>query len=175
MCKQYKVKLCKGKYPKKVYLINSGFRINIAFIDLNQCIHISKAASDIFLRWLVTLPFFMFNKTPRFHILEIQKKIFRKIEKLDILNIQLERQGPDIQGKVEELEQLNQAMRDRDKLIDDTIAHLSDQLIALTSRSDSIEKTTELQQQMQTEFEYIGSEFLITIVCGRNFYGSVVI
>jgi hypothetical protein len=43
---------------------------------------------------------------------------------------QLERQGADIQSKVEELEALNQSMRDRDKLNDDAIAHLSDQLIA---------------------------------------------
>jgi len=69
-------------------------------------------------------------------------EIFRKIEPyLTFLNIpQLERQGADIQTKVEELEQLNQAMRDRDKMKDDAIAHLSDQLIALTARLDSIEK-----------------------------------
>ena len=60
---------------------------------------------------------------------------------MTFLNIpQLERQGVDIQSKVEELETLNQAMRDRDKLKDDAIAHLSDQLIALTVRLDSIEK-----------------------------------
>jgi hypothetical protein len=57
------------------------------------------------------------------------------------LNVhQLERRGADIQSKVEELEQLNQSMRDRDKMKDDAIAHLSDQLIALTARLDSIEK-----------------------------------
>ena len=69
-------------------------------------------------------------------------EIFRKIEPyLTFLNIpQLERQGADIQSKVEELEQLNQSMRDRDKLKDDAIAHLSDQLIALTARLDSIER-----------------------------------
>jgi len=39
---------------------------------------------------------------------------------------------------VDELE-LNQAMN-RDKLKDDAIAHLSDQLIALTARLDSIER-----------------------------------
>ncbi|MGB6527886.1 MAG: hypothetical protein WBF33_07240 [Candidatus Nitrosopolaris sp.] len=56
------------------------------------------------------------------------------------LNIpQLEGQGADIQSKVEELEALNQSMRDRDKMKDDT-THLSDQLIALTARLDSIEK-----------------------------------
>ena len=51
-------------------------------------------------------------------------EIFRKIEPylLLLLNIpQLERQGADIQSKVEELEQLNQAMRDRDKLANEVI------------------------------------------------------
>ena len=57
-------------------------------------------------------------------------ELFRKIESyLTFLNVhQLERQGADIQTKVEELEQLNQSMRDRDKMKDDAIAHLSDQL-----------------------------------------------
>ncbi len=69
-------------------------------------------------------------------------EIFLKIEPyLTFLNVhQLERQGADIQTKVEELEQLNQSMRDRDKMKDDAIAHLSDQLIELTTRLDSIER-----------------------------------
>jgi integrase len=71
-------------------------------------------------------------------------EIFRKIEPyLTFLNIhQLERQGADIQTKVDELEQLNQSMRDRDKMKDDAIAHLSDQLMALTARLESIERRT---------------------------------
>ena len=69
-------------------------------------------------------------------------EIFRKVEPyLTFLNVhQLERQGADIQSKVEQLEELNQSMRDRDKMKDDAIAHLSDQLIALTTRLDSIER-----------------------------------
>ena len=60
---------------------------------------------------------------------------------MTFLNVhQLERQGADIQTKVEELEQLNQSMRDRDKMKDDAIAHLSDQLMVLTARLDLIEK-----------------------------------
>jgi len=39
---------------------------------------------------------------------------------LTFLNIpQLERQGADIQSKVEELEEINQALRNRDKLKED--------------------------------------------------------
>jgi hypothetical protein len=69
-------------------------------------------------------------------------EIFRKIEPyLTFLNVhQLERQGADIQTKVDELEQLNQSMRDRDKMKDDAIAHLSDQLIAITSRLQELER-----------------------------------
>jgi hypothetical protein len=48
--------------------------------------------------------------------------------------------GADMQSRVDELEHLNQAMRDRDRLKDDAIAHLSDKVIALTARLDSIEK-----------------------------------
>ncbi len=55
-------------------------------------------------------------------------QIFRKIEAyLTFLNIpQLERQGADIQTKVEELEMINQSIRNRDKLKDDAIAQFSD-------------------------------------------------
>ena len=79
----------------------------------------------------------MFNRTT---ILDEKRFVESKIEPyLTFLDIpQLVRL--DIQSKVEELEQLNQTMRDRDKLKDDAIAHLSDQLIALTARLDSIER-----------------------------------
>jgi integrase len=69
-------------------------------------------------------------------------EIFRKMEPyLTFLNVhQLERQGADIQSKVEELEELDQSMRDRDKMKDDAIAHLSDQLIAITGRLQELER-----------------------------------
>jgi len=60
---------------------------------------------------------------------------------LTFLNIhQLERQGADIQTKIEELKQLNQSMRDHDKMKDDAIAHLSDQLIAIMGRLQELER-----------------------------------
>jgi chromosome segregation ATPase len=60
---------------------------------------------------------------------------------LTFLNIhQLERQGADIQTKVEELEELNQSLRQRDKVKDDAIAQLSDQLVALTARLQELER-----------------------------------
>ncbi|MFZ0328024.1 MAG: hypothetical protein WBP64_17365 [Nitrososphaeraceae archaeon] len=54
----------------------------------------------------------------------VKAELFKKIEPyMTFLNVhQLERQGADIQTKVEELEQLNQSMRDRDKMKDDAIA-----------------------------------------------------
>jgi hypothetical protein len=45
-------------------------------------------------------------------------------------------------SKVEELEQLNQSKRDRDKMKDDAIAHLSDQLVAITGRLQGTRKKT---------------------------------
>ena len=69
-------------------------------------------------------------------------EIFRKIESyLTFLNVhQLERQGADIQTKVEELEELHQSLRQRDKVKDDAIAQLSDQLVSLSARLQEIER-----------------------------------
>jgi hypothetical protein len=63
--------------------------------------------------------------------------IIQSIEIYRLLQIihQLEGQGADIQSKVEELEELeelNQSLRNRDKMKDDAIAQLSDQVMALT-------------------------------------------
>jgi hypothetical protein len=73
-------------------------------------------------------------------------EIFRKIEAyLTFLNIpQLERQRADIQTKVEELEELNQSLRSRDKVKDDVIAQLSDQIMALSTILQEIERRQQL-------------------------------
>jgi hypothetical protein len=66
----------------------------------------------------------------------IQAHLTRKIiymsctgqRKMTFLNIpQLERQGADVQSKVDELEEISQSLRSRDKLKDDAISQLSDQ------------------------------------------------
>jgi hypothetical protein len=49
-----------------------------------------------------------------------------------------------IQTKVEELEELNQSMRNRDKMKDDAIAQLSDRLMALTARMQEFEQKQQL-------------------------------
>ena len=55
--------------------------------------------------------------------------------RLTFLNIyQLERQGADIQSKVQELEDLNASLRERNKVKDDAIEQLSDQLLAISAR-----------------------------------------
>jgi hypothetical protein len=45
-----------------------------------------------------------------------------------------------IQTKKEELEEVNQALRNRDKMKDDAIAQLSDQVMALTARMQEFER-----------------------------------
>lgn len=69
-------------------------------------------------------------------------ELFNKIEPyLTFLNIhELERHGADIQSKIDELEELNQSLRQHDKMKDDAIAHLSDQLMAITSRLQELER-----------------------------------
>jgi len=58
---------------------------------------------------------------------------------LTFLNIpQLEKQGADKQSKVEKLEMVNQSLRNRDKVKDDAIAQLSDQLMALSTRLQEV-------------------------------------
>ena len=63
----------------------------------------------------------------------MKAEIFRKVEPyLTFLNIsQLERQGADIQSKEEELEEINQSLRNHHKLNDDAISQFSDQLCVI--------------------------------------------
>ena len=69
-------------------------------------------------------------------------EIFQKIEPyLTFLNIQqLNRQGADLDTKVEELQDINQVLREKDKMKEDVIANLSDKLIRLSERLDALEK-----------------------------------
>ena len=58
-------------------------------------------------------------------------EIFQKIEPyLTFLNIQqLNRQGADLETKIEELKDINQVLREKDKMKEDVIANLSDNLM----------------------------------------------
>ncbi len=69
-------------------------------------------------------------------------EIFKKIESyLTFLNIpQLERQGADLQTKIEELQEINQVLREKDKMKEDVISNLSDKLIMLSERLDEVER-----------------------------------
>ncbi len=69
-------------------------------------------------------------------------EIFQKIEPyLTFLNIQqLNRKGADLETKIEELQDVNQALREKDKMKEDVIANLSDKLIMLSERLDALEK-----------------------------------
>jgi hypothetical protein len=75
-------------------------------------------------------------------------ELFKKIEPyLTFLNIhQLERQGADIMSKVNELEEVNQSLRERDKNKDDAITMLSDQLLTITERLKELERKQQLRQ-----------------------------
>lgn len=68
-------------------------------------------------------------------------EIFKKIEPyLTFLNVpQLERQGADLETKIEELRIINQSLRENDKLKENALAHLSDQLLVLSERIQQIE------------------------------------
>ena len=69
-------------------------------------------------------------------------EIFKKIEPyLTFLNIQqLNRQGADLETKIEELQDINQVLREKDKMKEDVITNLSDKLIMLSERLDALEK-----------------------------------
>ena len=71
-------------------------------------------------------------------------EIFKKIEPyLTFLNIQqLNRQGADLETKIEELQDVNQVLREKDKMKEDVIANLSDKLIMLSERLDAVERST---------------------------------
>ena len=77
-------------------------------------------------------------------------EIFRKIEPyLIFLNVyQLERQGADIQAKIEELEFLNQSLRERDKSKDDSLSMLADQIVNLTERLKDLERKQQEQKKV---------------------------
>ena len=57
---------------------------------------------------------------------------------------QLERQGADIQSKINELELLNISMRERDRMKDDIISRLSDRLLTLSERIELLEKDDDI-------------------------------
>jgi hypothetical protein len=46
----------------------------------------------------------------------------------------LERQGADLQTRIEELQIITQSLRENDKVKEDALAHLSDQLLVLNER-----------------------------------------
>lgn len=69
---------------------------------------------------------------------EIFKKIEPYLTYTDITS--LDRRYGDTQSRIEELEVINQSLRQRDKVKDDAIGQLSDQLMALTVRLQEVEK-----------------------------------
>jgi hypothetical protein len=61
-----------------------------------------------------------------------------------------------IQSKVQELEDLNSSLRERDKVKDDAIAHLSDQLLAILQDYKSLSESNNKQLcQGHSTFTYV--------------------
>ena len=46
-----------------------------------------------------------------------------------------------MQAKIEELQDINQTLREKDKMKEDVIANLSDKLVLLSERLDAVEKS----------------------------------
>jgi integrase len=69
-------------------------------------------------------------------------EIFKKIEPyLTFLDVSsLDRRYGDTQSRIEELEEINQSLRQRDRIKDDAIGQISDQLMALTTRLQEVER-----------------------------------
>jgi len=65
---------------------------------------------------------------------------------LTFLNVpQMEGQRTDLQTKIEELQIINQSLREKnDKMKEDIIANLSDKLIMLSERLDAVERSTKV-------------------------------
>ena len=53
----------------------------------------------------------------------------------------MERQGADLQTKIEELQIINHSLRENDKVKEDALAHLSDQLLILSERIQQLERS----------------------------------
>ena len=71
-----------------------------------------------------------------------KEEIFQMIEPyLTFLNIQqLKRQGADLETKIEELQVINQTLREKDKMKGDVISNLSDKLMMRSERLDTLER-----------------------------------
>ena len=76
-------------------------------------------------------------------MLIISSNLSKNLTTFTILNVsQLERQGADLETKIEELQDINQVLREKDKMKEDVIANLSDKLIMLSERLDAVERST---------------------------------
>lgn len=112
-------------------------------ITLHSCRRLVKSTlSDLglsdFAEWLLGHQGSTYYRRSDKEKAEIFKKIEPYLTYTDITS--LDRRYGDTQSKIEELEELNQSLRLRDKIKDDAIGQLSDQLMALTVRLQEIEK-----------------------------------
>ena len=84
------------------------------------------------------------NTARQYHLrLSLFAKFIQEKYKIDLDKFlqQLKRQGADLETKIEELQDINQILREKDKMKEDVIANLSDKLIMLSERLDIIERS----------------------------------
>jgi hypothetical protein len=112
-------------------------------ITLHSCRRLVKSTlSDLglsdFGEWMIGHQGSTYYRTSDKERVEIFRKIEPYLTYTDITS--LDRRYGDTQSRIEELEEINQSLRQRDKMKDDAIGQLSDQLMALTVRLQEVEK-----------------------------------
>jgi integrase len=112
-------------------------------ITLHSCRRLVKSTiSDLglsdFGEWLIGHQGSTYYRRSDKERAEIFKKIEPYLTFTDITS--LNRRYGDTQSRIEELEEINQSLRQKDKIKDDAIGQLSDQLMALTVRLQEVEK-----------------------------------
>jgi integrase len=112
-------------------------------ITLHSCRRLVKSAiSDLglsdFGEWLIGHQGSTYYRRSDKERAEIFKRIEPYLTYADITS--LDQRYGDTQSRIEELEEINQSLKHRDKMKDDAIGQLSDQLMALTVRLQEVEK-----------------------------------
>jgi integrase len=112
-------------------------------ITLHSCRRLVKSTiSDLglsdFGEWLIGHQGSTYYRRSDKEKAEIFKKVEPYLTYTDITS--LDRRYGDTQSRIEELEEINQSLRQRDKMKDDAMRQLSDQLMALTVRLQEVEK-----------------------------------
>jgi hypothetical protein len=73
---------------------------------------------------------------------------------LTFLDIQeLERQGADLQSRIEELQEVNKILRNKEQMRDEMMRKASERLSALEERFETLTSAKEIERKLDREFE----------------------